>query len=379
MPDSPIRVLQVVGRTDRGGAETWLLHAMRHIDRREVAMDFLVYTDNPGAYDEEIVERGGRILVCPRPRNLVRQLFRMRCLQKLYGPYDVVHSHVDYYGGIVSLLTLLLGFRVRIVHSHNDTTVIDRAAGLPRRFYTNLMKLFTQWFATAGIATSRSAASLMFGNEWSSSRRWRVLPACVDLSSFSEPIDRGRIRSEFGIDDGAIVFGHVGRFVHQKNHDFIIQVAKRLSVKETRSKFVLVGSGPTRAHIEREIRTNGLDNYFIILDPRDDIPRLMLGLFDFFLFPSIHEGLGLALIEAQAAGLRCFTSEGLPSEGIVIPDLVCKIPLSVGPDAWTDQICDQIRKRTPIAPRRALESVQGSFDIRKNARQLADFYHEAVS
>lgn len=375
----PLRVLHVIGSMDRGGAETWLVHTLRHVNRREVAMDFLAHHDRPGAYDSEITSHGARVFVCTGHRNLLRQIYGLWHLQRLFGPYQVVHSHVDYYGGIVCLLTRLLGVRARIVHSHSDTSVVDNAARLPRRLYIYLMKRLIQWFSTAGLATSESAASLMFGVGWSMDPRWRVLPACIDLSPFHEPAFRKRIRDEFSIPDGGIVLGHVGRFVDEKNHKFLIQVAHRLAARDARAKFILVGSGPTRGEAERQICQLGLKDRFILLEPRDDIPRLMSGVFDFFLFPSLYEGLGLALVEAQAAGLRCFVSTALPPEGIVAHPLVCKIPLAEGPDAWAERISKDFDSPAPLTQEEALALVARTFDIRRNTDQLTEFYHEAVS
>jgi glycosyltransferase involved in cell wall biosynthesis len=375
----PIRVLQVISATDRGGAETWLLHALRYVDRDRVAMDFLVHYDRPGGYDAEIARLGARVFVCGGHRNLARQLYGMWRLQRDYGPYQVVHSHVDYYGGIVCLLARLLGVRARVVHSHNDTRAVDRTARLPRRMYTGLMKRFVRWFSTAGIGTSTSAAALMFGAGWSSEPRWRVVCACVDLSKFREPVDRRQVRAEFGISEDAMVFGHVGRFVDQKNHQFLVEVAERLATKESSATFVLVGEGPTKQRTEDEIGTRGLRDRFVVLAGRDDIARLMLGLFDYFLFPSLHEGLGLGLVEAQAAGLSCFVSAVIPPEAIVVPALVHQISLSAGPEAWAERIARHVAKRPTVTQPEALMAVERSFDIRQSAALLTKFYQEAVS
>jgi len=105
----------------------------------------------------------------------------------------------------------------------------------------------------------------------------------------------------------------------------------------------------------------------------------MKGAFDFFLFPSHSEGLGLALIEAQAAGLRCFASTAVPPEAIVIRALVQRLPLSEGPDCWTEAILQQIDTPNPITQEEALHRVGEVFDIRRNAAQLVEFYQKVTS
>ena len=116
MKRRPLRVLQVIYRADRAGAETWLMHVLRLINREEAAIDFVVHDGVPGAYDGEIHNLGSRIFICDGHRNLWGQFWRLRSVLLRYGPYDVIHSHVDYFGGVVVLLARLLGVRTRIAN-----------------------------------------------------------------------------------------------------------------------------------------------------------------------------------------------------------------------------------------------------------------------
>ncbi|HLJ17593.1 MAG TPA: glycosyltransferase [Bryobacteraceae bacterium] len=371
--DRPLRILQVVGETNRGGAETWLLHVLRHSDRTRVQMDFLVHTQTRGAYDAELTSLGARVLVCEHPRNPIRYFRNLRRLWREYGPYDVVHSHVDYFGGFVLFYAALLGARVRVAHSHNDTRGVDRAAGFWRRLYTRLMRFSIRIWATAGAATSPAAAATLFGEYWARDSRWRVMPACIDLSPFEAAVNRHDMRRELGIADGAIVVGHVGRFVEQKNQRFLVDIAEIAAQQNTRILFVLVGDGPTKASVEAAIAERRLQEKFLVLPGRDDVPRLMLGVFDCFLFPSLYEGLGLAAVEAQAAGLLCYVSTGVPVEAIAVPALVERIPLSTGAAHWAEKILDALQSTSVQVA--ALDAVRSAgFDIQRNARRLTEFY-----
>ena len=246
----PLRVLQVVYRADRAGAETWLVHLLRHIDREHLAIDFVVHDKAHGAYDAQIRKLGSRIFVCDGHRNLWRQFWRLRGVLRRYGPYDVVHSHVDYFGGVVVLLARLLGVRARIAHCHNDAPDIVESTTLARHLYLWTMKRMVHRFATAGLATSGVAAAAMFGPDWHSDSRWRVHSACVDLQGFTHSVDRAKVRAEFRIPPSAVVFGHVGRFIEQKNHDFFLRVADVLARRSDRPRFFLVGGGPGQRNIE---------------------------------------------------------------------------------------------------------------------------------
>jgi glycosyltransferase involved in cell wall biosynthesis len=375
----PIRVLEVIYRADRGGAETWLLHLLRHIDRSKIAIDFLVHDRKPGAYDAEITERGAKIFVCDGHRNLFRQWYGLWRLQRRHGPYDIVHSHVDYYGGLVVFLARLAGIRARIANFHTDAHDTQKLESPYRRLYVQLMKLFVKRFATGGLGVSSKSASSLFGEDWQSDRRWCVCQGSVDLLGFRARPDRDSVRAELRIPADAIIYGHVGRFVDAKNHEFLVQVAEALCARNLRARFLLVGGGALRWRTERMIEQRGLEDRFIILPPRDDIPRLMLGAMDFFLFPSLYEGLGLALVEAQAAGLRCFASTAVPTEAVAVPCLVHRLPLSAGPEFWAETIVQQIGAACPVTRDEALRRVEDSFDIRRNAAKLVEFYLAAAS
>jgi len=276
-------------------------------------------------------------------------------------------------------LSRILGVHARIANSHNDSPEFTEVTSIARRLYIKTMKFLVNRFATGGLATSRVAAAALFGPDWDSDSRWRVHPACVDLHSFDHEVNRSNVRAEMGIPSDAVVFGHVGRFVEQKNHGFILRVAEILARRKGDAWFVLVGSGPGQQEFNNAVRDRGLSDRFMILTPRDDIHRLMLGAFDFFLFPSRWEGLGLALIEAQAAGLRSFVSTAVPEEAIVVPSLVQRLPLSAGPESWTGAILRQMGTPSPVTQAEALCRVKAAFDIRRNASQLVEFYQSVTS
>jgi glycosyltransferase involved in cell wall biosynthesis len=337
-------------------------------------MDFLVHDEKPGAYDAEITERDARIFICSGHRNLLRQWYGLWHLQRQYGPYDIIHSHVDYYGGFVVLLAKLAGVRVRIANSHNDTREHERLARPLRRLYIQTMKFFVRQFATGGLGVSVAAASSLFGENWEANPRWLIHSGAVDLDRFCKRLDRDAVRAELGIPPNAIVFGHVGRFVEQKNHEFLVRIAEKLVARDHRARFLLVGGGPLQQQTEDAIRECGLEDHFIILAPRDDVPRLMLGAMDVFLFPSRHEGLPLALVEAQAAGLRCFVSTAVSTETVAVQSLVSQLSLAAGPEYWAEAILRQIDAPSPVCQEEALRAVENHFDIRRNAAQLVEFY-----
>src|SRR5208337_3468794 len=138
LSNGPIRILQVVGGMERAGVETWLMHVLRQIDRDRFRMDFLVHTDHPCAYDEEIHSLGSKIIPCLRPSRPWTYARNFTRILREHGPYDVVHSHVHHFSGYVVRLAHRAGIPLRISHSHNDTTNLEARSGMIRHAYLSL-------------------------------------------------------------------------------------------------------------------------------------------------------------------------------------------------------------------------------------------------
>lgn len=150
------RVLHVVGGMNRGGVETWLMHVLRHINRQEFQMDFLVHTDESCVYDSEIRRLGSKIIPCLHPSRPFSYARRLWCVLRDGGPYDIVHSHVHHYSGFVLRVARSAGVRSRITHSHNDMRLPDSTAGAIRGLYLRGMKRWNAQEATMGLAASRN-------------------------------------------------------------------------------------------------------------------------------------------------------------------------------------------------------------------------------
>jgi glycosyltransferase involved in cell wall biosynthesis len=374
----PLRVLQVLGRLNRGGAETWLLHVLRHLDRGRVRMDFLVHDAAPGDYDAEAQALGAEILVCPHARWPWAYARQFRRLLREHGPYDVVHSHVHHFSGYVLRLARRQGVPVRLAHSHLDTAGDDARASWSRRAYLALMRRWLRAHATGGLAASRVAAAALFGAGWADDPRWRLLYCGIDLAPFWQPVDTAAVRAELGLPAGAFVLGHAGRFTEQKNHRFLIEVAAETVRREPRTWLLLVGDGPLRPAVERQVKDAGLIDRVVFAGVRPDVPRL-LGAADVFVMPSMYEGLPLVGLEAQAAALPCVLSDAITPEVVCLPRLVRRLSLSESPAAWAEAALQCGRDRAAVTRAEALGSLQQSpFDVRASAWALEEVYEHAL-
>ncbi len=336
---NPIRVLHILGAMNYGGVESWLMALLRRADRAEVAMDFMVHTSKPCAYDSEIAGLGGSIIACPSVRS-PGYVIEFDSALRRHGPYDVLHSHVHYFSGLTTTLARRRGVRVRIAHSHSNSSVPEAGTGPIRAAYRAVMRRAMLSSATHLLAASVPAASALFGSGWRESSRARVVYCGVDLAPFAAgdvDADRESARREFGIDPAEIVVGHVGNFHAPKNHAFLVSIAASATRRRAGVCVLCVGRGLLQRQIRLQFEQHGVR--VIFTGERADVPRLLRAM-DVFVFPSFCEGLGLALVEAQASGLPCVVSDGVPREVDVVPGLIRWLPLSAGADVWADAVLE---------------------------------------
>jgi glycosyltransferase involved in cell wall biosynthesis len=369
----PVRVLHIVGAMDRGGVETWLMNMLRNLDRRQIAMDFLCLSGVAGAYAPEIERLGGRVYLCSLDRiHLIRFTRSFSRLLKL-GHYDVVHSHVLTFSGFLLWLASLRDIPQRLAHFHTSkVTAEGRPEGLARNIYLWVMKQFLKRAATRFLACSEVAMTAVLGDDWPDNPRCEVLYYGIDLSAFHHPEDRDIVRQKLGLPLTAKVIGHVGGFSLAKNHEFLVTVAEELCRRRAEVRFLLVGDGELRPHIERLVAAKGLTPYFVFTGARGDVPRLMHSM-DLFLLPSVREGLGIVLIEAQAAGLPLVTSQLPAFKEVVFTPFHKGLPLG-SPQVWAQACEDFMSNGIPKKPSSLVWQRLERFSVERCTALLSEIY-----
>ena len=304
------RVLHVVGAMNVGGAETMLMNLYRNVDRSRVQFDFLVYGDEAGIYDEEILGLGGRLFHVPRPRGRgVRgAIADVRRVLRKHGPFQAVHAHILHASAIALRAAAAEGVAVRIAHSHSTG---DVAGGAVRALYVRWARKSIRERATRLVACGAEAGAYLFGER----SQWIVLRNGVDLERFRPPDEetRAAARRELGVPDECLALGTVARLEHVKNHDFVIRLARKLADDGVTFRVLLAGEGSRRAELESMVRDLSLMDHIRFLGLWADVPRLLAAL-DGLLMPSHYEGIPVALVEAQATGLPCLVSEAVSRE-----------------------------------------------------------------
>lgn len=352
------------------------MNVLRRIDRKKFQMDFIVQTLEPGNYDAEIRSLRSRIIFLPvnkyRPWEVARDFSQ---ILKSYGPYDVIHSHVHHFSGFILRLACHEGIKGRIAHCHSDASTLRAKAGLYRRLYLALTEHWVKKYSTTGLACSRPAAADLFGQAWETDPRWKIHHCGIDLDHFKVAANREKVRIELGLPDDAFVVGHVGRFADSKNHTFLVKVFHEIVKNEPKARLLLVGAGSLSRTIKEQINRAGLSELVIFAGVRPDVPRLMLGAMDVFVFPSLYEGLGLVLIEAQASGLPCVISDVIPEEADVVKPLVSRMSLSQSPSIWAMEVLKMRERKGLITQSEALAKLEeSSFNIIRGVKELESLY-----
>ncbi|MGA8681353.1 MAG: glycosyltransferase [Acidimicrobiales bacterium] len=333
------RVFHVLSCMDRGGIETWLMHVQRAITPQQWRVAYVTSVHKPAYFDEEIRSLGGEIIPGPKPTRrhavaYVRQLRRLLAREKP----DVVHSHIGLFSGLVLWVAARAGIETRIAHSHNAGLERQARARPAGGLYIKLARRLIRRYATHVFASSTLAAEALLGERWAAEPRLRILPYGVDFPAVcSAPAVS---KSELALSDSVFVVGHVGNFKAEKNHGFMLCVLRALVSQDVDAHFVFVGGGASSASISQEARELGLEARTHFLGQRSDVAGLMAGAFDAFCFPSTAEGLGIALLEAQAAGLFSVCSTAVPAEATVIPELVCRLGLQEDPSRWASALLE---------------------------------------
>ena len=337
---STIRVLHVLGRMNRGGAELRTIEVLRHLAPTGIRADVLALSGEPGELDDEIVRLGGEVILLRRGVGFHRRLNEiMRA-----GGYAAVHSHVHHYSGVLLRAAERAGIPVRVAQYHSLDD--GQGNGLPRRLYRWWMRRLVDRSATAILGVSRSVLAANWpGHE--GDPRCQVIYNGVDDAAFAQARPRDEVRAQLiGPDHAACrLVIHVGNLTPPKNHDLLLATFDELARSHGDVHMVLVGRGEpaAEASLRQRIAASPHPARLHFLGGRSDIASLLLAA-DVFLFPSMREGLPGALVEACAAGLPCLASDIGPCREVAESISRVRIqPLAAGPSHWAEALVDLMR------------------------------------
>lgn len=366
----PLRVLQVFTILNRGGAETNLMNYYRQIDREVVQFDFLVHRQEEGAYEEEIKKLGGQIFRLPA-LNPLRIKHYKEAVKKFFddhSDYQIIHGQCSELGVFIYEESKRRNIPVIIAHAHNSPKLSDYDLKfLFREMWKNKMRKSINAYFTCG----QDAAKWLFGKRLSG-QSYQMNNA-VNTEKFAFDLElQKKEKAELSAGNDLFFF-HVGRFNKQKNHRFLIEIFSEIVKLQPKSHLFLVGEGSLKTTVEKQVNQVNLREKVTFLGLRDDVAALFQAM-DVFLFPSLFEGLPVALVEAQASGILCAIANTISAEAILVPENVKVYALTDSAKFWAEEILQEASafKRTNVSQ----IIKDAGYDINDNVTELEEQYLE---
>ncbi len=326
------KVLQVFGSLGMGGAESRMMDVYRNIDKDEYSFDFVTMTDEISFYEDELNELNATVIHIKNPRKVsvfkhINELYRT--MKK--GKYDAVHSHTSYHCGIVLFAAFLAGIPVRIAHARTSGT---KQVSKKTKVFNLIGRALIRLFSTKRLAISHNAGEYLFGK-----MPFTVVPNTICVSKYTDICadEINEIREELNIPQTAFVIGQIGRFDKMKNHKFTLKWFLEYRKLHTDAFLVLVGDGTLKSETENIATELELQDSIVFTGIRSDVYKL-IHIFNVLFFPSVFEGLGGVVLEAQAAGVPTVESSAIPNEADLGLGMVVKCDLNDDITEWINAV-----------------------------------------
>lgn len=334
-----MRVLHIIQSLNHGAVENWLVRMLRHARTQGRILDWTFYCTLPsaGSLESEAAALGARVINSPVPiADKVAFIGALR--QELRGgKYDVLHCHHDLLSAVYLLAGMGLPVGLRLVHVHNADEALPTPYLFKRILYREPMRRVCLKMTDRVVGISNHTLDTFLAGRSRRAGRDVVLYYGVDPKSFENTnVDRHAFRNELGLAGESRILLFAGRIVPEKNPLFAIDVLAEMHHLDPMVVGVFVGSGSLSEAVERRAHEHGLAAAFRTLGWRDDVPDIMCCC-DWFILPRPEapmEGFGLAVVEAQLAGLRLLLSQGVPDDPLLPTAIFRRLPLVAGPRAW---------------------------------------------
>ncbi|MDM1348435.1 glycosyltransferase [Myroides marinus] len=326
-----IKVLHVVGTKPRGGIGTVLKEMVKLMDKENFSNDF-IYSDLPFDSDFKnfVTKYGSSVIEMPsfRNGNLFKYVYLLNRFYKVNSRnYDILHVHSANTGILDLFFGYIYGIKNRIVHSHSSKFSDVWIKAVRNSF----IYFFAKFFVTGKIACSKEAGLFLF-----KSSDFLIYRNAIDIDYFSFSIEnRLNMRLRMGFKD-TLVIGHVGNFDKVKNHTFLIQVFKELTLKVDDIVLCLYGEGILKDDVTKLVFALGINDKVRFMGRMNNMNEELSGV-DIIIFPSLFEGIPLSLVEAQACGLPVISSNTISKE-VICSDRFSMLPLDGNIDLWVEEV-----------------------------------------
>ena len=363
-----IRILHVIGSLDMGGSQMFVLNLYNHIDRTKIQFDFVVREGKNYFLEDKVRELGGKIYKLPALKftNYLTYVSAWKKFFKEHPEYKIVHGHIRSTAAIYLKIAKNFGLKT-ISHSHSTRNNSGISA-----FVKAVLQYPIRFVADYFFACSKDAGEWLFGKKITHQANFFVVPNAIDTAQFAyNPATRSEMRQKLNVKNNFIV-GHVGRLDVPKNHTFLLKIFAEVYKQNPQARLFLVGDGPLKEDLVKQTEQLNIQKAVLFCGNQSAAPYYQA--MDVFVFPSLYEGLGISIIEAQVSGLPCVISANLPKEADLDCDLVTRVGLEQPAAVWSKTVLAQMGKK----PRQSQQDkVTGKgYDISATTHWIQDFYLE---
>lgn len=356
-----------------GGISNLTLTINEKIDRERFEFAYLVFRNQKEFCDERAEKLGSPKLIVDLSsvkNPIAKGIKKVLRTSTILKDEKIKIVHIDAstpYDVILAVAAKIAGVPRIIFHAHNDN--YERNLTL-RNVMQPVFRLMIPFVVTDYIAISEQTAKFLFPKSVVKRKKYYLFKNGIDVNKYVfDQKTRNFVRKNYGFEDKFIV-GHIGRFVYQKNHDFLIDIFYNIAKKKKNAVLLLVGIGELQDKIKKKVVKLGIEEKVVFWGVTEEVPNLMQAM-DCFIFPSNYEGLGMVAIEAQCAGLPTIVSDVLPKE-VDITECLERISLSRPADEWAKR-CLEFANRL-IREDQTYRVRQSGYDINEVVKKLERLY-----
>ena len=284
--DEKIIIAHIMGKWNGGGVESVVMNYYRNIDRNKIQFHFLCDEDSTDIPYEEIEKLGGKVIVIPPYQKLFKYQKELYRIFK-ENNYKIVHSHINALSVFPLRIAKKAKIPLRIAHSHSTSNKKEWKKNILKMILRPLSKLYANNY----FACTEYAGKWLFGKKVVERKELNVINNAIDLKKFEfNENTRKALREKLGIKDDTLIIGHVGRFMKQKNHEFLIEVFNEVYKKNQNTLLILIGQGPLLSEIKQKAINLNIEDKIRFIGQVTNVEKYY-NIMDIFLFPSIYEGL----------------------------------------------------------------------------------------
>ncbi len=324
----PQKILHMSLTKSIGGIASFQKNLFSHIDSTKYSFEFVTTYKN-ALMIPFLNENGAKVHYLPSEKRLFSYCIKLYKIVK-NGDFAAVHIHKNSCGNpLPFIICRLAGAKKIIAHSHSTTAIKGGFINYLHYIFRPLVGKISD----LRLACSPEAGRWLFKN-----KSFELVKNGIDVSNFRyDEKRREYVRRSLSLENSFVV-GHVGHFIPPKNHKFMVDIMAELVKAKDNAVLLFVGRGDLMEETKKYARDKGVFENIRFMGARDDVPDLYQAM-DIFLFPSLHEGLPFAGVEAQSAGLPCFFSDAI-SDSVILTDTVISMSLDNSAREWAEKIIE---------------------------------------